>query len=534
MARHRGTLQLSISTLVSVFSLSQLASTLQVTPNSPCAALCLDSPDLDASDPNSSNTRNSDISCHDDDYASPAGTKFRNCVTCLQDSGFSQGSESDSMWFLYNLRYTAANCLWNYPNNATGLGSTPCTTELACGPLISTIEHGILDPRNTTPYSYCSAANNAGMSYELFEKCTSCIASDPRTHYLANFFVALEAGCQQQPAQGVVLGLNDTVFTESLIHIVNPAALLTAGSSSTALPTPTIVGVAAGGLVFLLIVVAVTFVCVRKRKNRRTRANAEAQFYSRFARRPQSSTSFQCQTHMMSPRFWPGAEQGVTSPADEKVHAHDPRSSVWKQHETMPIREEPVSPYQDDIAHITKKAASAAPSLHHLTTDIPPPPQTYSSPSTAGVYSPSDFNPLSADSVRSTAALLPSIKAYVPAEHGVHGASHGSPVLASASTFSSPTSGTGGTPLLRGGAWSEQTPPRQHSNKPSQKHAARPGDSVLPPPPPPPTPPKTGRSGIAGSKKNARNARNAAVASGAGSPVESWEIQTAFAAPPKR
>lgn len=205
MARHRVTLKLSVSTLLSVVSFSQLAPALQVTPNSPCAAVCLDSPDLDVSDPNSSNTRNSDISCHDDDYSRPVGTKFRECLTCLQHSGFSQGSESDSTWFLCtsplklppcqgwlliptldNLRYAAANCLWNYPNNATGLGSTPCTTELACGPLNVTIEHGILNPRDTTAYSYCSAANNAGMSDELFERCTSCIASDPRAHYLAN------------------------------------------------------------------------------------------------------------------------------------------------------------------------------------------------------------------------------------------------------------------------------------------------------------------------------------------------------------
>lgn len=203
MARYQRTRWPSVLTLVTALTLSPLASALQVTPNSPCAKLCLDSLDLDVSDPNSSNTRNSDITCRDTDYSSPAGTKFRECLTCLQDSDFSQGSESDSMWFLCgfpqvpssrgpllipasdNLRYTAASCLWNYPN-ATGLGSTPCVTELACGPLNKTVKHGILNPSDVEPYSYCSVANNAGMSHEVFDRCTSCISADHSTRYLAN------------------------------------------------------------------------------------------------------------------------------------------------------------------------------------------------------------------------------------------------------------------------------------------------------------------------------------------------------------
>lgn len=336
--------------------------------------------------------------------------------------------------------------------------------------------------------------------------------------------MALQAGCQQQPARGVVLGLNDTIFSEKLIHIVDPATLIDEGSSSPALPTPSIVGTGAGALVFALIVAATTFVGVRKRKNRRARAKAEAEFYGHFTHRPKSATSFQCQTHMMSPRLWPGAEHAVTSPGGKTVSAHDPQSSAWKPHDAIRIKEEPLSPYQDDnTLPVSKKAAHPAAVLPHLTTSIPPPPRAHTSPLTGDVYSPSDFNPLSADSVRSTAALLPSIKAYVPAEHGQF--INGSPVPASASTFSSPTSATGATPLLRSGTWSEQQTTTHKPHKRQKQHAIGAGDPV----PPPPTPPKTGRNSGAVSKKNAKN--NAA---GTGSPVESWEIQTAFAAPPKR
>ena len=61
--------------------------TLQVTPNSPCSSFCIDSNDLDFSDPNSSNTENDDITCYDSKYTtSSAGQKFERCISCLQDS----------------------------------------------------------------------------------------------------------------------------------------------------------------------------------------------------------------------------------------------------------------------------------------------------------------------------------------------------------------------------------------------------------------------------------------------------------------
>lgn len=79
----------------------RLAVALQVTPNSPCAALCLDSEDLDKSDPNSSSTKGSDITCDDDLFSTTKkGQKIQNCLTCLQESNFVQGSESDQKWFL--------------------------------------------------------------------------------------------------------------------------------------------------------------------------------------------------------------------------------------------------------------------------------------------------------------------------------------------------------------------------------------------------------------------------------------------------
>ncbi|KAK4100101.1 hypothetical protein N658DRAFT_138929 [Parathielavia hyrcaniae] len=523
--------RLALYTLLAVLSASQLASGLQVTPNSPCSSVCRDSLDLDASDPNSSSTLNSDITCQDADYSSAAGTKFKSCMTCLQTSTFSQGSESDIKWFLYNLRYTAAYCLFGFPN-ATDIPSTPCITETACGPLRDSLEHGILNPSDSTAYSYCSVGGG-DLDLVHFEQCIPCVSVGSTADYLANFFVALEAGCRQQPAPGVRLGLNDSVFSDSQIIIVDPTTLVEDETSEPALSTSAIAGIAAGGVVLILVIAAVTFVCLRKRRNKRVRASTETDFYNKIQRH-HSSMSFQCQTHMISPRLWPGAvaEDAASTPATDSPDTQAHRSSIWKPHE---------SEYDHNTAHISKKAAMAA--VPHITTTVLPPPQAYTSPSSEKVYnSPSDFRtPLSAESARSTSALLPSIRPYVPAEHGVHvlGSPH--------NAFDSPTpttpggagTGTGMTPLLKSHGWplpEASLTPQYHrreeqQQQQQQKQQLKPQtniDSLGKSVPPPPPPLKTSRSsGLLAGRKSPRTV-------GSGSPVESWEIQTAFAAPPKR
>lgn len=323
----------------------------------------------------------------------------------------------------------------------------------------------------------------------------------------------------------MALGLSDTVFSDHHITISDPTAPKDGSNSGTALPTPTIVGIAAGGVVLILIIAAITFICVRKRKNKRARASAEANFYRSIGHRPKSSLgSFQCQTHMVSPRFWPGVGGAAQAPADQEADPQASQSSIWKPHGSFYAGQSPY-PQDDSTAYISKKAAMAAVPLHNITTTVPAPPQAYTSPSSAVVHSPSDLkSPLSAESARSTTALLPSIKPYVPSEHGVHV----SPTPPPASSFGgSPTSGTGTgtTPLLRSNGWPLQEKQQQQQKPQPQKHIIKLGGSV---PPPPPPPLKTSRSsGILGRKSSAQNV-------GTGSPVESWEVQTAFAAPPKR
>ncbi|KAL2197309.1 hypothetical protein P885DRAFT_34860 [Corynascus similis CBS 632.67] len=521
------------SALRSLFALvlvSQLATALQVTPNSPCSSVCQDSRDLDRSDPGSSTTKSSDITCEDADYSRAAGRKFKKCMSCLETSTFSQGSESDTMWFLYNLRYTAAYCVFGFPD-ASDFSPTPCTTETACGHLEVSMRHGIPSPDGTTAYSYCSAGDGNAMDPSRFESCIACTSALGTTNYLANFFAALSAGCQQKPSPGTLLGLNDTVFADGPIGIVD-SETDDDDDDNAGLATPVIIGIAVGAVVFLLLIAGITFVCLRRRRNKRVRTSSQGEFRHRH----RSSLSFQCQTHLASPRFWPSADEIVSTPMAEnrEVAQVQNRSSIWKpQHPEDGYASHHY--YQGDT---TFTATDSAPSINsrkastlHITTTttVPPtpPPQAYT-PSSA---SPSvDYlrSPLSADTVTSTSALLPafppssstrsssnsrfSIKPYVPAEHGVHtpAGPAAADVVISPLTAAAAGVGNGRTSPLWSSAW--------------------------------PLPSRgSGGSATIGGVPSLLGRRSPRVGSGgfvvdgaSGSPVESLEIQTAFAAPPSR
>ncbi|KAM5342556.1 hypothetical protein ACJ41O_013522 [Fusarium nematophilum] len=348
---------------------SCLATALQVTPNSPCAQFCLDSPDLDRSDPKSSSTRGKDIVCRDDDFKSKAqGQKFQRCLACLQDSTFKQGSESDQDWFLYNLRYSFDYCVFGFPN-ATGIDSSPCVTSEACGPLAAALKQGITDPDDRKQYGYCDADGKA-MLGDAYAKCYACVKADRTQTIVSNFLVALEAGCQQRPQPGKVVGLNDTVFSETSIQMAEPSASVVP-ENKTALPNAAIAGIAVGGFVFLLLAAGCIYMQYRKRKNRA-------------ARKRRSSLSFRCQAHL-SPRSPGFRNLGDDDFSPRYMEENSPsRPSLWNPRNAM------------SSLRNSHKLAS-------ITTTLPHPP--------AARYSPrqgpdDDITPDSAISTRSNAPLL--------------------------------------------------------------------------------------------------------------------------------
>jgi len=85
---------------------------------------------------------------------------------------------------LDNLRYTISSCLFGFAN-ATDAVSTPCSTSQSCGHLQKALESNDLDPTAGSPYSYCSADNNAFLG-SYHDKCTTCLRNSGDEKYLAN------------------------------------------------------------------------------------------------------------------------------------------------------------------------------------------------------------------------------------------------------------------------------------------------------------------------------------------------------------
>lgn len=257
------------ASLLSILLLTPKALSLQVTPNSPCATLCMDDPSQNISDPNTSNTYPSDIVCADADYENtPVGRKFESCVNCLRNSTATGAGENDQSWFLYNIRYGLASCVFGF-TNVSDAQSTPCSTDTSCGPLQQALENGNLVPNNESTYSYCSADNNALLGSSL-GSCISCLQDDSTETYLANFVMVLQAGCVEQPTVGTNIGIRGNIFSSTLINITfpgdNPSSSANNTSKKNGLTEGAIIGIVVGLVVLAIFAIALLFICYRKRR----------------------------------------------------------------------------------------------------------------------------------------------------------------------------------------------------------------------------------------------------------------------------
>ncbi|KAK8079104.1 LPXTG-domain-containing protein, partial [Apiospora phragmitis] len=529
ISRRDGFILFSLTVIIFFFPF-RFGSALQVTPNSPCASVCVDSNDLDYSDPNSSNILNKDVNCHDKDYASTAaGQKFRRCLSCLQDSTFSQGSETDQGWFLYNLRYTFDYCIFGFPN-ATGVELTPCSTSTACGGLENALTGDKLSVKGgLEPYAFCAADGDA-MHNTTVEKCISCVSVSQDQKYLANYMVALQAGCTQQPAPGIAVGLNDTVFSPPLIGMVDPTSSSVAEAAETpALATPAVVGIAIGAAVLLLAIAGLIFVRHRTRRNRRQRLAASLNGDApnrRKGHRPASSLSFRLHNY--------------TRREGDGIHESD-GGAGFQPGLRLPYWSPSIAPsssFRAEKAEQRSYGRGGGPNLQNIMTAAPTVPDHvhYSTSPKAKGFSPIDTaTPASAISTKSTAQLLP-LRPYNPVDYSVtqlqmsaagimdnnssnspysgHGVSNNKP-------YASPTSASTASPLLSR-AWEQQSLQRTATWDPlptlPQRSGAKhrlPAVKVL-----------VSGGNVAGNKGKR--------GSNTGSPVESEEIKVSFAGPPPR
>lgn len=257
--------------------LSAITTALQVTPDSPCASLCLDPSTSGMVDSSMPNMHPNDIICNNRDLSSEKGQRFQSCMNCLQNSTYTTDSQNDQAWFMYNLQYSFAHCVFDYPNGSVGIGPYPCMTSEACGPLKTTVSKSLANNTGGDPYAYCNYKGGSALG-DTFGKCLDCLRPDKEHGYVANYFVALEAGCEQRAGAHGRLALNDTLFANSTIGILNPnkpSKSRSVGLSSGALIAVIVLCVLIGlgaicGAAFLLL----------RRRHRRNRYNKSALEYA--------------------------------------------------------------------------------------------------------------------------------------------------------------------------------------------------------------------------------------------------------------
>ncbi|KAI6766352.1 hypothetical protein HG530_007422 [Fusarium avenaceum] len=250
---------------------------LHFTPDSECAALCSGGSNTTSSSSENPVTRPSDIVCEDDEYSDTGnGIRFKNCLNCLQKSDTVLKKESDVYWFLYNVRYAFDVCLYSYPDAAdSGTINSPCNIESSCGSLEKALSTSLLKTNTDNQFDYCEAENSI-MKSTHYKDCIGCLRSTSNQKYLANFLVAMKAGCMQEPKEGDIIGLSGTIFTSSLINITDPNTNETLpgddGAPVGSMTTGTIVGIAVGcGLAFAG---ALCLLCIYCRRSRRRQAAA--------------------------------------------------------------------------------------------------------------------------------------------------------------------------------------------------------------------------------------------------------------------
>ncbi|KAF5553984.1 exo-alpha-sialidase neuraminidase [Fusarium mexicanum] len=254
--------------------LSPATIALEATPNSECAALCSDGSNSTLNDASAARTNSSDIVCEDGEYTETGnGIRYKNCLNCLQKSEDIWKGESDVFWFLYNVRYAFDVCLYSYPDAAkTGTINSPCNIESSCGSLEDALKTSLLQRTSDNQFEYCKAEDSI-IESSSYKECISCLQSTSNQKFLANFLVALKAGCIQEPERGDIIGLSGTIFASSLVNITDPSTNKTlpgdGGAAVGSMTTGTIVGIAVGcglgaaGLAWLL------FMYCRRSRNRR-------------------------------------------------------------------------------------------------------------------------------------------------------------------------------------------------------------------------------------------------------------------------
>ncbi|KAK4163618.1 centromere/microtubule binding protein cbf5-like protein [Cladorrhinum sp. PSN259] len=237
-----------------------LAAAIRNTLGSPCTKWCGN---------NQARTADDEIACTRPDLQTSAGVLWDNCIKCQLTSPYVNGNDSDLASLTYNLRRGLDKCLFDR--------GTPCTTTRACEPLKDAVEYA---PNITTvaAYDFCSRWDqNIALTH-----CGPCVKELPMDtdggKFINNFVSILEAACEQRPEMGSTISVTGAPFDE-----VSPIVIVPPQVTYATVPAPDYgpvslgarVGIAFGGIVFILAIAGFCIVCNGKRRRRAFLRNLE-------------------------------------------------------------------------------------------------------------------------------------------------------------------------------------------------------------------------------------------------------------------
>ncbi|KAG5916712.1 hypothetical protein E4U42_007546 [Claviceps africana] len=210
-----------------------------------------------------------DLVCDQGAFSSdPTGQLFASCVDCQRSSTYHAANDSDIQSMLYNLRYALSYCLWGkVPSRNPKVVDTPCITTKACGPFQDAVQYQNLSSKYDA-YQYCEIWPTDDIPD--FQGCTDCLQAEGRS-YLANFVIALQAGCQQKPSPGLYIGLDGEIFSPTAVQISSPSPTATldpAWFDNGPVTLGAKVGIAIGCIVGFLILLGCGIVWNGKRRRR--------------------------------------------------------------------------------------------------------------------------------------------------------------------------------------------------------------------------------------------------------------------------
>lgn len=196
---------------------------------------------------------------------SSAGIVFENCIKCQTSSTYAtaSGQQSDLKALTYNLRYNMGFCLWGDLGNKD-VENNPCITSMACAPFHDAI--GLQNySTSAATLDYCDQWVPARVS-----PCEQCLTQLPNGQLLSNYLTMLDAACQQKPGNGSTISIQGSPFASTPVVITEPSP------TYATVPAPDYgpvslgarVGIAFGGLAFLLVIAGFCIVCNGKRRRR--------------------------------------------------------------------------------------------------------------------------------------------------------------------------------------------------------------------------------------------------------------------------